>query len=91
VTELLRLRLILRRVRLPLTQWFSRVTLLVRGSLAFYNPSNNAGMPWYGNNRCRGSDPPVRAVVVFNQQLNPEVRNPEVRNIDLHFGNFQEH
>jgi hypothetical protein len=61
---------------------FSRTTPLVTESRAFYNPSNTALEARGSFTRNLGVQPPKRAVV-FSVS--------ECLNIDLHFGNSQEH
>jgi hypothetical protein len=61
---------------------FPRRTPLVTESRAFYNPSNTALEAEVSFTRNRGAQPPKRTVV-FSAS--------ECLNIDLHFGNSQEH
>jgi len=61
---------------------FSRTTPLVTESAAFYNPSNTALEAEVSFTRNLGGQPPKRTVV-FSAS--------ECLNIDLHFGNSQEH
>ena len=61
---------------------FSRATPLVRESRAFYNPSNTALESVAAFTRRRGPQPSKRTVVFFLS---------ECLNVDLDFGNSQEH